>query len=166
MCRSMGNDIESCSTTSFHKYESSKDFNSNSCFRHFCILYTYAILSEYRQRLVYFKINTSLCISDCFIIIGQCVSTSAVYKVFNNIFNAVLSGILIPVLMIIFSTLTVQNVKRLRQRVHHNTPLNLANITNKKYESQLLSMILAQQLVYIICNLPFVSYSLYIQYLQ
>ncbi|CAF0768842.1 unnamed protein product [Adineta ricciae] len=101
------------------------------------------------------------------IIRSRCTTTSNSYLQFYNIFNTVLSGVTIPIPMIIFSILTVRNVKRLQHRVDNNTLLTERiipnNIVNKRHHDyQLFYMIFIQQCVYIITTLPFVSYLLYI----
>ncbi|UJR22362.1 hypothetical protein I4U23_025424 [Adineta vaga] len=100
------------------------------------------------------------------IVRDRCVISSDTYTKFYNIYNTILSGIFIPMLMMIFSMLTVRNVKRLQGRIALNTaPINQIlgnNIMNKrKHDYQLFFMIFVQQCVYIITTLPFVSYLLY-----
>jgi uncharacterized protein YutD len=86
---------------------------------------------------------------------------------FYNINIIIISGILIPISMIIFSFLCLRNVKQLQQRVHAHTRIpnnpNLhQNVVNKKaYDYQLFAMIFVQQCVYIITNFPFVLYLFY-----
>ncbi|CAF0882208.1 unnamed protein product [Adineta steineri] len=103
----------------------------------------------------------------------RCIITSTNYTTFYNIFNAFISGLVIPMLMIIFSLLTVRNVRHLQQRVHARVQILVTTnvneqtvqpqaINKKSYDYQLSFMILIQECVYIISNLPFVVYSFYI----
>lgn len=69
--------------------------------------------------------------------------------------------------MIVFSILTIRNVKRLQRRIDNNTlaieRIIPNNIVNKRHHDyQLFYMTFIQQCVYIITTLPFVSYLLYI----
>jgi len=56
--------------------------------------------------------------------------------------------------MLLFSLLTIRNVKQLKRRVQNP-------ITNTNYEYQLVLMITVQQLIYFISSFPFVSYLIY-----
>ena len=102
-----------------------------------------------------------------FLLIGQCVSTSKNYTIFYNIYNTTISGLIIPISMIVFTLLCIKNVKQLRNRVHaipqilsiqstnHRDPRQ--NIVNKKTSVyQLIFMVLIQQFVYLITNLPYI----------
>lgn len=80
------------------------------------------------------------------------ISTS--YAIFYNILNIILPGFLIPFPMLLFSLLTIRNVKQLKRRVQNP-------ITNTNYEYQLVLMITVQQLIYFISSFPFVSYLIY-----
>lgn len=87
---------------------------------------------------------------------------SANYAKFYNIYNTILTGIVIPSLMFIFSFLTMRNVSQLKRRVQQNTIVNSQNLINNTiYESQLVTMMITQQISYLISNIPFVSYLLY-----
>lgn len=85
----------------------------------------------------------------------------------------IFSGLIIPISMIVFSLLCIKNVKQLQTRVHPNARIlslqttNVRdlhqNIANKKTDDyQLIFMVLVQQFVYLITNLPFISYLFYI----
>jgi len=82
------------------------------------------------------------------------VAISTSYAIFYNILNIILPGFLIPFPMLLFSLLTIRNVKQLKRRVQNP-------ITNTNYEYQLVLMITVQQLIYFISSFPFVSYLIY-----
>ncbi|CAF4704328.1 unnamed protein product [Rotaria sp. Silwood1] len=103
-----------------------------------------------------------------FIVNGRCMVVLRVYSIFYNIYNTVLSGFLIPILMIVFGFLTIRNIKLSRQRV--NVQVNMNRIfTNqrqgknntKSRDYEILIMILVQLSVYLITCLPFPMYLVY-----
>lgn len=91
------------------------------------------------------------------------------YIVFYNIYNPILSGLLIPIIMIIFGFLTIKNIRQSRQRVNVqmlSTYRGVANqqadkINIKSREYQISIMILVQLGFYLITCLPFPIYLLY-----
>ena len=88
---------------------------------------------------------------------------SARYANFYNISNATLSGVLIPVSMLIFSILTIRNVQQLQHRVGNSNIIQQENLNNRRnFDDQLSLMILVQLGVYLLSNLPFDSYLLYV----
>ncbi|CAF1412090.1 unnamed protein product [Adineta steineri] len=103
---------------------------------------------------------------------GQCVLGSNSYAIFFNVYNTVLVGLVIPILMTGFSLVTIRNVKQLQNRVNHRAQIihtiiiNRANhpsaVNKKSYDYQLLFMVLVQIFVYIITNFPFVIHSIYV----
>ena len=96
-------------------------------------------------------------------LLGRCVLTSASYINFYNIYNATLSGVLIPVSMLIFGVLTIRNVRQLKRRVGDNNIIQQENLNNRRsFDYQLSLMIRVQLGVYILCNLPYASYLLYV----
>jgi hypothetical protein len=94
-----------------------------------------------------------------------------VYAIFFTVYNIILTGLIIPILMFTFGILTIQNIRRLQNRVSPciqtinvsmNQLNNRRNLVNKKNNDyQLLFMVLVQQCVYVITTLPFATYSLY-----
>ena len=95
--------------------------------------------------------------------VGRCVITSVSYANFYNIYNAVLVGVLIPISMLIFGVLTIRNVQQLQHRVGNNNIIQQENLNNRRsFDYQLSLMILVQLGVYLLSNLPFASYLLYV----
>ena len=104
-------------------------------------------------------------------LIGQCVSTSKNYSVFYNIYNMIIIGLIIPISMMVFSLLSIKNIREFQQRIHPRTQIpiitsngqnpnqNLAN--KKKYDYQLSFMVLIQQFVYLITNTLYIAYLFY-----
>lgn len=93
------------------------------------------------------------------------------YSVFFSIYNTVVAGLLIPILMCVFGLLTVHNVKQVQLRaaqhvnaIHpevdrrRNSP---HAVYKRNYDYQLLFMVLVQTSVYLITTLPFILFSLY-----
>ena len=96
-------------------------------------------------------------------LLGRCVITSTSYTNFYNISNATYSGVFIPVSMLIFGVLTMRNVRQLKRRVGNNNIIQQENLKNRRnFDYQLSSMILVQLGVYLLSNLPFASYLLYV----
>ena len=99
---------------------------------------------------------------------GRCISDSIAYSVFFNIFNTILPGLLIPILMIMFGVLTIENLKQVHNLVNphmhtHNQELSdRPHMTHQRSaDYQLLFMVLVQQCVYVITTLPLTIYSVY-----
>jgi hypothetical protein len=74
-----------------------------------------------------------------------CRSTPASYVAFYNIYNTILFGVLIPILMFVFGLLTIRNIKLSRQRINAQTIPNL-NVRNhaKLHENEVSMMTLFQ----------------------
>lgn len=101
-------------------------------------------------------------------IVGRCTQTTDTYTAFNNIYNTFLSGLTIPILMVIFGFLTIRNIVHARQRISlqmvvPQIPVNPSiyrrNIKSREYEISI--MILVQLAVYLITCLPFPIYLIY-----
>ena len=96
-------------------------------------------------------------------VVGRCVLTTTGYINFYNIYNATLSGVLIPSSMLIFGVLTIRNVRQLKRRVDKNSIIQQENVNNRRnFDYQLSLMILVQLGVYLFSNLPYASYLLYV----
>ncbi|CAF1114641.1 unnamed protein product [Didymodactylos carnosus] len=95
-----------------------------------------------------------------------CTTATSIYTVFYAFYNALLSGVLIPTLMIIFGVLTLQNIKQINRRIH-NITANISRTINAQQQrrgiadNQLTVMLLVQLLFYVISCLPFPIYLLY-----
>ena len=88
---------------------------------------------------------------------------------FYNIYNAILAGLLFPIGMIICAILTIQNIKQLQHRAKNGINVNEPTVqpntaSKKKYDQQFILMMLIQQVVYVITNLPLASYLLYVAF--
>jgi hypothetical protein len=94
---------------------------------------------------------------------------SSIYLVFYSIYNTVLAGFLIPILMIIFGFLTIRNVKCSQQRIDAQININRILVSQRvravdprSREYEILIMILVQLSVYIITCLPETVYLVYL----
>lgn len=96
-------------------------------------------------------------------IVSVCTTLSTTYGNFNAIFHMVFYSLCPSFLMILFGSLTINNVRRRRQ------VLSLANENNpvgRRTDSQLLRMLAAQVLVIIIFTLPYSILRLYVIFTQ
>lgn len=90
------------------------------------------------------------------------------HNMFQNIYNIVISGFVIPILMTVFGFLTIRNIKLSRQRVSARFSINVIMLnqqprrsSTKSREYEIAIMILVQIGIYLITSVPSSIYLVY-----
>ncbi|CAF1239303.1 unnamed protein product [Rotaria sordida] len=97
-----------------------------------------------------------------------CSNPSGTYSTFLSFYSILINGLSMPLLMTIFTLLTLRNLKHYRNQIHNNSLIIILQ-RRKKQEWSILRMILVQLIVNVILSLPITIYLCYnglTQYIQ
>lgn len=96
---------------------------------------------------------------------GFCTYQGGIYGIFFSIYLSIESGILPPLLMLIFGLLTIRNIRRSKRTVQPEPLANVVSPTQtirlSRKDLQLTNMLLGQIGVWITFNIPYPCYNLY-----
>lgn len=120
-----------------------------------CILYSFIFwIFSYIPVLIFYNIQG-----------GDCSYEIGIYAVLFGIYLAIESGMIPPMLMLLFGLLTIRNIRLSKQTIHpqpstHATGTAQTTRLSRK-DLQLTKMLFGQIILWIILNIPYPSYQLY-----
>lgn len=83
------------------------------------------------------------------------------YSTIYGIYSAIVTAIPL-IIMVVFSSMAIQGLRRVRSRVHPNTLANNPNVRIKKRDTQFTIILISEVIIYFLSTILFPVYSIYI----